>query len=131
MDKSFGFNLSRAIIVGFTSIIQFALILNVSSAPIPYLLSNISIVSGFILDLISLMKINKTLHRFILDTVLFEAGSIVLGLGDIFIITNYQINNNFFTHILIPILTLLGLDLYLLICIIILIKTEKDENCFN
>ncbi len=77
------------------------------------------------------MKIYRTLHRFIFDIVLFEAGSIVLGLGDTFIITNYQINYNFFTHILIPILTLLGLGLYLLICIIILIKTAKDENCFN
>lgn len=131
MDKSFGFNLSRTIIVGFTSIIQFALILKVSSAPIPYLLSNISIVSGFILDLISLKKIYTTLHRFILDILLFEAVSIVLGFGDIFIITNYQLDNNFFTHILIPIFTLLGLGLYLLICIIILIKTDKDENCFN
>lgn len=128
-DKSLGFNILRCVVAAITMMFQFILILAVSEAPIPYLLSNISIIAGYMLDVYTLTYNYPTLKKPMVFSLAFEAVALVIAMGDILFIASYKIVG-IMSGLIIPIVTLVALALYLIINIIIAISAGKNKEDF-
>lgn len=130
-ENLFGYCLVRCIITGITIAFQFVLLLSVAEAPIPYLLSNISILGGYILDIYSFRKGHKSLKKIINISVIVESVALVIAFGDILYIALYGHDKCiFWSNVFVPIVTLAALFFYLVINIIITINANKDAQSF-
>lgn len=129
MEQSFGFNLAKSIIVGITFFSQFVLLFTTQEAPTPYLIANLSIILGYILDILLLMGVYSTLKKFAVFTLCSNAIAIVIAFGDILAINTYTVSNFYFeliTKSIIPGLTLISLGLYFTLCMFIAVKIYKE-----
>ncbi len=138
IDKSWVFSLFRTIVVLIATALQLVvLLINGVSNPIPYLISNLSIVCGYILDSCSFKQNFPTLKTWISISLVTQIIAVVLAISDAFFIgsigNNMKLEGcaNVFACVIIPIITLLALGVHSLLCIIITLKLSKDSKGFN
>lgn len=130
-ENLFGYYLIRCIITGITIVFQLILILSVVEAPIPYLLSNISILGGYMLDIYTFRKEHISLQKVINIAIIVESFILIIAFGDILYIATYNPNKYaFWSYVFVPIITLGALLFYLTINIIITINANKDAQSF-
>jgi len=134
--NNYGYNYGRCVVAAITAAFQFILILTVSNEPIPYLLSNVSILGGYILDIIVIIYEYPTLRKLIISELWIESIAVVLALSDVLYISVYCTGESlcqfakYFSHLSVPIITLISLFYYLVLNLIITIKNRKDVDAF-
>lgn len=139
-EKSIGYYIIQFLIVVGTLIGQIILLcqiplqLNNNYAILSYLLSNLCIESGYLLDLTvqldTTIKSKSKTKKWILKSVFwFEIGFVIFDIANLFIKTsNSNENINLPVNLTVPIISTIGIALYAMLILVKLIFVVKDEK---
>ena len=135
MDKSFGYMLIKCMTILVTVLFQFVLLFQIDDTIIVYILSNISVISGYIIDMYSMKYNYREKRRFINFCMLNCAISCSLALSDIMFIVNYEQELKYlvgsfihsFVYKDVPVYTFVSLIFYFILNILVLIDKEREE----
>ena len=135
-ENSYGYCFSRCIVAAITITFQFVLFFSAGDNPIPYLLSNFSIIGGYILDLAILVKKYITIAHLVVIELWIESLALVLALADVLYISVYNVKSGYgdyiecISYLIVPLYTLFSLFMYFLFNVIVTINCRKDLNAF-
>lgn len=141
MNKSKWFYFAQLIVVVLTFVFQIILLIQLSYTPqlgnniyggiISYLLTNGCVVGGYILDLIGCFDgsfHDKRDKNFILITLFVEAISVVFDISAIFGISIFEIKDAKNLQLIIPIISIVGIGLYVAYIIYFFVSSLKKED---
>ena len=134
INNNFGYLFVKCITIMVTVLFQLILLFQIENNIIAYILSNISIISGYIIDMYSMKSYYYPKRRFINFCLIYSALSLALALSDIMFIVNYDqvlsktteptIYKIVYSEI--PIFSFVTMFFYLCLNISKLIDTEKE-----
>ena len=131
MDKSFGYMLAKCFLIATTVAFQFILMLFMNDGVVPYLLSNASIIGGYLLDIYLLRYSHPKKKQNVIFVMIYNSIALVMSLSGILLSAigsaEFEEVYRSLLYTIIPGISLAALILYLWLNIDILIAVDKIE----